>query len=77
MLMDKLFLSFLTVPTMSLEFTLEDVPDEPNQLFASWMEPQPPNGVIVSYSLTCTLSSSQVCWMYMYIHVHVCIYIYV
>ena len=64
--------SFITVPIMPLEFTLENVPDEPNQLFASWMEPQPPNGVIMSYSLTCTLSSSQVCWMYnMYTYMYV------
>ena len=56
----KLFSLFLTVPTMPVEFTLEDVPDEPNQLFASWIEPQPPNGIITSYSLTCTLSNSQV-----------------
>ena len=54
--------SFLTVPTMPLEFTLEDVPDEPNQLFASWMEPLPPNGIITSYRLTCILSSSRVGW---------------
>ena len=80
MLMDKLFPSFLTVPTMPLEFTLEDVPDEPNQLFASWMEPQPPNGVIISYSLTCILSSSQVSWrlstcIYMYVHSYDAYYI--
>ena len=52
--------SFLTVPTMPLEFTLKNVSDEPNQLIASWMEPQPPNGVISSYSVTCTLSINQV-----------------
>ena len=55
-------LSFLTVPTMPLEFSLKNVPDEPNQILASWMEPQPPNGVITSYSLTCTLSSDQVAY---------------
>ena len=45
---------------MPLEFTLENVLDEPNRLLASWMEPQPPNGVITSYSVICTLSSNQV-----------------
>ena len=53
-------LSYFIVPTMPLEFTLENVTDEPNQLLASWMEPQPPNGVITSYSVTCTISSNQV-----------------
>ena len=48
-------LSFLTVPTVPLDFTLQNVPDEPNQLLASWKEPQPPNGVITSYSVTCTV----------------------
>ena len=52
---------------MPLQFTLESVADEPNQLLASWMEPQPPNGVITSYSLTCTPSSDQVTFMYMYV----------
>ena len=52
--------SFLTVPTMPLEFTLQNVSDEPNQLLASWMKPQPPNGIITSYSLTCTQSTNQV-----------------
>ena len=45
---------------MPLEFTLEKVADEPNQLIATWMAPKPPNGVITSYSLTCTLSHNQV-----------------
>ena len=49
-----------TVPTIPLEFSLENVTDEPNQLLASWMKPQPPNGVITSYGLFCTLSSNQV-----------------
>ena len=55
-------LSFLTVPTMPLEFTLQNVANKPNQLLASWMEPQPPNGIITSYSLTCTPSSDVVGW---------------
>ena len=50
----------LTVPTMPLKFTLENVTGEPNHLLASWMEPRPLYGVITSYSLTCSLSSHQV-----------------
>ena len=55
-----LCLPFLIVPTVPRNFTLQNIPDEPNQLLASWMEPKPPNGVITSYSVTCTLSINQV-----------------
>ena len=42
------------VPTRPRNFTLERVPGTPTQLRASWILPDTPNGVILSYTIRCT-----------------------
>ena len=54
-------LFFSTVPTQPIGFNLNNVTDEPRQLMAEWSQPVPPNGVITAYTVTCTLSTNQVC----------------
>ena len=49
-----------TGPSVPLGFMLEAVASKPTELLASWSEPQPPNGVITGYTLTCTRSTNQV-----------------
>ena len=49
--------SLVAVPPAPLGFTLGMVPQSPNTLSASWMEPDPTNGVISGYTVTCNFSS--------------------
>ena len=44
---------------MPVNFNLASVTDEPSQLSASWSKPEPANGVITHYTLSCSLSNVQ------------------
>lgn len=47
----------LTVPSAPRNFTLLQVPGSPTSLSASWMEPDPANGIISNYSISCNAPS--------------------
>ena len=54
-------LYFPTVPTQPRNFNINSVTGQPQQLMATWTQPDPPNGIITAYTITCTLSTQQVC----------------
>ena len=43
-----------------MNFMLAMIMDEPTQLLASWDPPDMANGVIIAYTLSCSVSSNQV-----------------
>ena len=45
--------TYVTVPDVPRNFTLETIPGFPMQLLANWISPQPTNGRITSYTLHC------------------------
>ena len=45
---------------MPLNFTLDNVTNEPTQLLATWSTPNPTNGIITGYTVTCLRSTQQV-----------------
>ena len=45
-----------TVPTASLNFTLDPVPATSSQLSASWLPPDPTNGLITNYTIYCAVT---------------------
>ena len=42
---------------------LSMVPDFPRTLMASWMEPDPTNGIISNYTIRCNNSISNIVWV--------------
>ena len=46
-----------TVPTQPRNFTLEPVIGAPTQLQASWIPPDPSNGLILSYTVRCVTAA--------------------